>query len=87
MATATLDLRQVAGRFILYGSSQDGRFTYFVGETLRALPEVRIWWPRFIEEAWNIGVGSMFLVLLISIFAGAVTALMAGYQFTGSLPY
>jgi phospholipid/cholesterol/gamma-HCH transport system permease protein len=87
MATATLDLRQVAGRFILNGTSQVGRFTFFVGETLRALPEVRIWWPRFIEEAWNIGVGSMFLVLLISIFAGAVTALQAGYQFTGSLPY
>ena len=87
MATATLDLRQVAGRFILNGTSQVGRFTYFVGETLRALPEVRIWWPRFIEEAWNIGVGSMFLVLLIAVFAGAVTALQAGYQFTGSLPY
>ena len=87
MATATLDLRQVAGRFILNGTSQVGRFTFFVGETLRALPEVRIWWPRFIEEAWNIGVGSIFLVLLISVFAGAVTALQAGYQFQGNLPY
>jgi phospholipid/cholesterol/gamma-HCH transport system permease protein len=38
-------------------------------------------------EAWNIGVGSLFIVLLISAFAGAVTALQAGYQFTGSIPY
>jgi phospholipid/cholesterol/gamma-HCH transport system permease protein len=87
MATATLDIRQMAGRFFLDGTTQVGRFTFFVGETLRALPEVRIWWPRFIDEAWNIGVGSMFLVLLIAAFAGAVTALQAGYQFTGSLPY
>jgi len=87
MATAALDIRQVAGRFFLNGTTQVGRFTFFVGETIRALPEVRIWWPRFIDEAWNIGVGSMFLVLLIAAFAGAVTALQAGYQFTGSLPY
>ena len=87
MTTATLDIRQVAGRFFLNGTSQVGRFTFFVGETVRALPEVRIWWPRLMTEAWNIGVGSMFLVLLISVFAGAVTALQAGYQFTGSLPF
>ena len=37
-------------------------------------------------EAWNIGVGSLFIVLLISGFAGAVTALQAGYQFTGTIP-
>ena len=48
---------------------------------------MRIWWPRFIEEAWNIGAGSLFIVLLISAFAGAVTALQTGYQFTGSIPY
>ncbi len=38
-------------------------------------------------EAWNIGAGSLFIVLLISAFAGAVTALQTGYQFTGSIPY
>ena len=37
-------------------------------------------------EAWNIGVGSLFIVLLISGFAGAVTALQARYQFTGTIP-
>src|SRR4029453_9765159 len=33
-----------------------------------------------------IGVGSLFIVLLISGFAGAVTALQARYQFTGTIP-
>lgn len=38
-------------------------------------------------EAWNIGIGSFLIVVLISAFAGAVTALQTGYQFTGSIPY
>ena len=54
---------------------------------VRGLTEVRIWWPRMMVEAWNIGAGSLFIVLLISAFAGAVTALQTGYQFTGSIPY
>jgi len=64
-----------------------GRFGLVSLDMLRGLPEVRIWFPRFIVEAWNIGVGSFFLVLLISGFAGAVTALQTGYQFSGSIPY
>ena len=54
---------------------------------MRGLAEVRIWWPRMMVEAWNIGAGSLFIVMLISAFAGAVTALQTGYQFTGSIPY
>ncbi len=38
-------------------------------------------------EAYNIGAGSLFIVLLVSGFAGAVTALQTGYQFTGNIPY
>ncbi len=57
-----------------------------VVEIVRGLKEVRIWVPRAFTEAWNIGVGSLFIVLLVASFAGAVTALQAGYQFTGSLP-
>ena len=87
MANATtLDPRQRLGRALLDGTSHVGRLAYFVVEMIRGLPEVRIWWPRMLVEAWNIGVGSLFIVLLISGFAGAVTALQTGYQFTGSIP-
>ena len=34
----------------------------------------------------SIGYGSLFIVLLVAGFAGAVTSLQAGYQFTGSVP-
>jgi phospholipid/cholesterol/gamma-HCH transport system permease protein len=88
MATSTtLDIRQITGRWVMEGASQVGRLTFFVLDTLRGLGEIRIWWPRMMIEAWNIGAGSLFIVLLISAFAGAVTALQTGYQFTGSIPY
>jgi phospholipid/cholesterol/gamma-HCH transport system permease protein len=88
MANATtLDIRQLTGRLVLDGASQVGRLTFFVVDMIRGLSEVRIWWPRMMVEAWNIGAGSLFIVLLISAFAGAVTALQTGYQFAGNIPY
>ena len=75
------------GRWVLDGFTHIGRLSYFVVEGLRGLAEVRIWWPRMMVEAWNIGAGSLFIVMLISAFAGAVTALQTGYQFTGAIPY
>ena len=66
------------GRLVLDGASHVGRLTYFVVEAIRGLSEVRIWWPRMMIEAWNIGAGSLFIVLLISAFAvkGALTFVM-----------
>ena len=85
--TTTLDIRRITGRWVMDGASQVGRLSFFLLDTVRGLGEVRIWWPRMMIEAWNIGAGSLFIVLLISAFAGAVTALQTGYQFTGSIPY
>jgi phospholipid/cholesterol/gamma-HCH transport system permease protein len=82
-----MKLLAAIGRWVLDGASQVGRLSYFVLEAMRGLGGVRIWWPRMMIEAWNIGAGSLFIVLLISAFAGAVTALQTGYQFTGSIPY
>jgi phospholipid/cholesterol/gamma-HCH transport system permease protein len=86
-ATTTSDPRVLIGRFLLGGMAHVGRISMLVVEIVRGLKEVRIWVPRAFVEAWNIGVGSLFIVLLVSAFAGGVTAYQAGYQFTGSLPY
>jgi phospholipid/cholesterol/gamma-HCH transport system permease protein len=75
------------GRWVLEGFSHVGRLSFFIVDSARGISEVRIWWPRMMVEAWNIGAGSLFIVMLISAFAGAVTALQTGYQFTGSIPY
>ena len=86
MAAETLDLRRYVGRWTLSAAAQVGRVSLLVVDIIRSLSEVRVWFPRMMTEAWNIGVGSLFIVLLISGFAGAVTALQARYQFTGTIP-
>src|SRR2546422_10673615 len=53
---------------------------------LRGVAEWRIYLPRTFEQAQQVGYGSLFIVLLVAGFAGAVTSLQTGYQFTGTLP-
>ncbi|HXG44752.1 MAG TPA: ABC transporter permease [Gemmatimonadales bacterium] len=84
---ATYDPRRALGRLVLAGLSHTGRVSLLVVELVRGLAEWRVWVPRTVTEACNIGVGSLFIVLLVAGFAGAVTALQTGYQFTGNIPY
>lgn len=85
--TAVLSIPRAVGRTVIGSLAHVGRFSLLAAELGRALTEWRIWLPRALDEAWNIGVGSLFIVLLVSSFAGAVTALQTGYQFQGNLPY
>jgi len=75
------------GRSVTSAFAHVGRLGLLVVELVRGLREVRIWFPRTLIEAYNIGVGSLFIILLVSSFAGGVTALQTGYQFKGNLPY
>lgn len=77
---------RLIGRFLLESLAHLGRFGLLVLELFRGLPEWRIWLPRTVTEAKNIGAGSLFIVLLISGFAGGVTAFQSGYQWQTSLP-
>jgi phospholipid/cholesterol/gamma-HCH transport system permease protein len=86
MAAETMGIRRFVGRWSVNAASHVGRVAYLVLDLVRGLREWRIWFPRMMTEAWNIGVGSLFIVLLISGFAGAVTSLQARYQFTGTIP-
>lgn len=86
MAAETMGIRRFVGRWSVNAVSHVGRVAYLVLDLVRGLREWRIWFPRMMTEAWNIGVGSLFIVLLISGFAGAVTSLQARYQFTGTIP-
>lgn len=86
MSSLVTRVQHSAGRAVLDTLAAVGRFAALMVELVRGLTEWRIWVPRAFDEAWNIGIGSLFIVLLISSFAGAVTALQAGYQFTGNIP-
>ena len=80
------DPRRYLGRVSLRAATHMGRFSYLVVEIVRGLGEWRIWVPRAVEQAMHVGVGSLFIVLLTAAFAGGVTSLQAGYQFTASIP-
>ena len=77
---------RLLGRVMLSALAQAGRFSMMLLEIFRAIPEWRIWLPRTFTESYNIGVGSLFIVVLIAAFAGAVTAFQAGYQWQTALP-
>jgi phospholipid/cholesterol/gamma-HCH transport system permease protein len=86
MSNVAVKVQHQIGRGVLDALAHVGRFAELVLEMIRGLAEWRIWLPRTMQESYNIGIGSLFIVLLISSFAGAVTALQAGYQFTGNIP-
>jgi len=87
VTTGSSGVRRLLGRLVLEGLAHVGRLSLLVIELIRGLAEWRIWLPRTMTEAWNIGVGSLFIVLLISGFAGGVMAFQTGYQFSSNLPY
>jgi phospholipid/cholesterol/gamma-HCH transport system permease protein len=85
-APVSLDLRRVVGRWSLHAAGHAGRFSFLAVDMVRGLTDWRVYLPRTMEQAVSVGYGSLFIVLLIAGFAGAVTSLQAGYQFTGQLP-
>ncbi|HTO72192.1 MAG TPA: ABC transporter permease [Gemmatimonadales bacterium] len=87
MAQKTLAPIDTLGRGVLTALAHVGRLSRLTVEIIRGFAEWRIWVPRAFEEAANIGLGSLPIILLVSAFAGAVTALQTGYQFTGNIPY
>ena len=84
--SATLVFPRFVGRAVLGAFAHLGRFSLLIYEMIRGLREWRIWVPRTFQEMAHIGVGSLFIVFLISGFAGAVTAFQSGYQWQTSLP-
>ena len=85
-AEITLDLRRLVGRWSLRAAGHAGRFTYLILDMCRGLAEWRVYLPLAFRQAMTVGYGSLFIVLLVAGFTGAVTSLQAGYQFTGTVP-
>src|SRR6266480_2855718 len=85
-AVLTLGPLRLVARWSLRTADHVGRFSFLIVDMFRGLAEWRIWVPRTLEQATAVGYGSLFIVLLVAGFAGAVTSLQTGYQFTGALP-
>src|SRR5512145_476986 len=74
------------GRWTLEGIADVGAVTILVAGMLRALvPGVRAW-RLVVIQMFAIGVGSLGLVFVVSVFTGAVAAVQAAYQFSNVVP-
>jgi phospholipid/cholesterol/gamma-HCH transport system permease protein len=63
-----------------------GRITLLLGDALRFLgPGLRSFW-LVVDQMRVIGVGSLGLVFVVSLFTGAVAAVQAAYQFSTVVP-
>ncbi len=80
------NVRQIVGRATLRAASHVGRVSYLVWQLIRGLPEWRTWGPRAVQQGIHVGYGSLFIIVLTAGFAGGVTSLQAGYQFTAGIP-
>lgn len=73
--------RRIGDRF-----AQVGRVAMFVGDTFRQMPRGLLAPRLLVDEMHAIGVQSLVLVLVVSLFTGAVAAVQAAYQFSTIVP-
>ncbi len=74
------------GRIVLNMVAAWGRFAIFLFQIARELVPGLRYFGLIMEQAKFIGVGSMPLVVLTSLFVGGVAALQSAYQFQGTIP-
>jgi len=73
------------GEWIVDGVGEVGRITLMYRDVIKSLgrlPSLRL----MLEQMDRIGVGSLGLVLVVSLFTGAVAAVQAAYQFSSVVP-
>jgi phospholipid/cholesterol/gamma-HCH transport system permease protein len=76
---------RIARRRFANGVAEVGRVTMMYRDVLRSL--ARLPSPRLLIDQMNtIGVGSLGLVIVVSLFTGAVAAVQAAYQFSNVVP-
>ncbi|HEX5723959.1 MAG TPA: ABC transporter permease [Longimicrobiaceae bacterium] len=64
-----------------------GRFSAFVGESVRAtVAGLTTWGPLLPVQMRRLGVNSLPIALFLAAFTGIVLALQASYTFTGAIP-
>lgn len=64
-----------------------GRFVGWLPQIFSRPENFKMYWKETLRQTESIGIGSLLIVFLISIFIGAVTAVQFSYQLTGfSIP-
>ncbi len=88
MRTPGVVMRFIAetGRFILRYVEEIGAIFLFLSRLLQSVPRIFNNIRNTLIQMERIGIGSIPLVLVTSLFVGAVTAVQAAYQFHGYMP-
>lgn len=63
-----------------------GTATSLAWACVRALRQPQVYLPLTFAQIWEIGLGSLPLVLLVAMISGAVTSEQTGYQYSSTLP-
>jgi len=61
-----------------------GRFVSWHGQIFRRPENFKMYYKETIRQMYDIGIGSLLIVFLISVFIGAVTAIQFYYQLEGT---
>ena len=62
-----------------------GRYVIMMGSVFSKPEKHSMYWKETVRQMHDIGVGSLIIVILISIFMGAVTVVQFAYQLDGTL--
>ncbi|HPG07289.1 MAG TPA: ABC transporter permease [Saprospiraceae bacterium] len=65
--------------------SHFGRFIIMMGNAFAKPERWSMYWKETVRQMYDIGIGSLVIVGLISVFIGAVTAIQFSYQLDGTL--
>lgn len=74
------------GRGVEAAVAHAADMSLLVGRSVAALVTGKISLRDFVDQAFDVGVGSLPLVIVTAILSGVVTSQQGGYQFTGSVP-
>ncbi|MCB0687627.1 MAG: ABC transporter permease [Saprospiraceae bacterium] len=62
-----------------------GRYIIMMGNAFSRPEKLNMYWKETVRQGYDIGIGSLIIVMLISIFIGAVAAVQFAYQLDGTL--
>ncbi|MBK9717180.1 MAG: ABC transporter permease [Saprospiraceae bacterium] len=62
-----------------------GRYVLWLGQVFKKPENVKMYWRETVRQMNSIGIGSLVIIAIISIFIGAVTAVQFSYQMGDSL--
>jgi phospholipid/cholesterol/gamma-HCH transport system permease protein len=71
--------------FQLIPFTRIGKFFIFLREIFVRREKFKVYWKLFIDEANSLGVGSIFIIVIVSVFIGAVSCIQTAFNLVSPL--